>query len=172
LGANGREHHGERSCAACVERSSLRPLRLSDRDSGAVPTLPDVRYQGLETGRPHSPAGPASGANVTIRRRVRLGAEVLARRRRLVGGLLFAAITSLACLLLARLLTGSSWPLAHVRPQLVAAAGFCYFVSFVVRARGWRRLFRAKSAQARRTAWHRSGRRPPAASCSRSGSNI
>jgi uncharacterized membrane protein YbhN (UPF0104 family) len=78
---------------------------------------------------------------VTIPRRLRLGAALLVRRRRLVGGVAFAAITTLACVLLARMLTGSSWPLAHARPLLVAAAGCCYFVSFVVRARGWRRLF-------------------------------
>lgn len=78
---------------------------------------------------------------MTFRRRVRLCAAVLASRRRLVGGLVFAVVTTLACLLLARLLTGVSWPLAHARPLLVVAAGFCYFVSFVVRARGWRRLF-------------------------------
>jgi uncharacterized membrane protein YbhN (UPF0104 family) len=78
---------------------------------------------------------------VTIRRRARLCAALLVRRRRLVGGAAFAVITTLACVLLARQLTGSSWPLAHARPLLVAVAGFCYFVSFVVRARGWRRLF-------------------------------
>ena len=58
-----------------------------------------------------------------------------------MAGVVFAAVTILACLLLGRLLTGSSWPLAHARPLLVAAAGFCYFVGFVLRARGWRRLF-------------------------------
>lgn len=62
-------------------------------------------------------------------------------RRRLVAGVIFAAVTILACVLLGRMLTGSSWPLAHARMLLVAAAGCCYFVSFVVRARGWRRLF-------------------------------
>lgn len=78
---------------------------------------------------------------MTIRRRLRFCAALLGRRRRLVGGVVFATVTTLACVLLARQLTGSSWPLAHARPLLVAAAGCCYFVSFVVRARGWRRLF-------------------------------
>jgi hypothetical protein len=40
-----------------------------------------------------------------------------------------------------RRLTHSSWPLAHAEALLVVAAGVCYFVSFVLRARGWRRLF-------------------------------
>ena len=38
-------------------------------------------------------------------------------------------------------LTHTSWPLAHARALLVAIAVTCYFVSFVVRARGWHRLF-------------------------------
>jgi hypothetical protein len=42
---------------------------------------------------------------------------------------------------LARRLTGSSWPLAHASVLLVLAATLCYFASFVLRARGWRRLF-------------------------------
>src|SRR5205823_774373 len=62
-------------------------------------------------------------------------------RRRLVAGLIFAAITVAACLLVGRRLTTSSWPLAHTRTLLVALAAFCYFVSFILRARGWHRLF-------------------------------
>jgi Lysylphosphatidylglycerol synthase TM region len=58
-----------------------------------------------------------------------------------VAGVVFGGVTLLACVLLGRRLTGSSWPLAHARMLLVAAAAVCYFVSFVVRARGWRRLF-------------------------------
>ena len=65
----------------------------------------------------------------------------MARHRRWVAAAVFAAVSLLACLLLGRLLTGSSWPLAHASLLLVAAAGVCYFVSFVARARGWRRLF-------------------------------
>jgi hypothetical protein len=62
-------------------------------------------------------------------------------RGRFVAGVAFAAVTLLACALLARRLTGSSWPLAHARMSFVVAAALCYFVSFVLRARGWRRLF-------------------------------
>jgi uncharacterized membrane protein YbhN (UPF0104 family) len=62
-------------------------------------------------------------------------------RRRLVAGIIFAAITVAACLLVGRRLTTSSWPLAHTRTLLVALATVCYFVSFILRARGWRRLF-------------------------------
>src|SRR5579862_9098337 len=65
----------------------------------------------------------------------------MAGRRRLVAGVVFATVTLLASVLLARRLTGASWPLAHARMLLVAVAVVCYFVSFVVRARGWRRLF-------------------------------
>jgi hypothetical protein len=62
-------------------------------------------------------------------------------RRRLVAGVGFAAVTVSACLLVGERLTHSSWPLAHARVLFVALAGVSYFVSFVLRARGWRRLF-------------------------------
>lgn len=62
-------------------------------------------------------------------------------RRRLVAGVAFAAITVAACLLVGQRLTTSSWPLAHTRTLLVALATICYFVSFILRARGWHRLF-------------------------------
>ena len=62
-------------------------------------------------------------------------------RRRFVAGTAFAAITIAACLLVGQRLTTSSWPLAHTRTLLVALATVCYFVSFILRARGWRRLF-------------------------------
>lgn len=58
-----------------------------------------------------------------------------------MAGVAFAAVTVLACVLLGRRLTGSSWPLAHAQMLLVVAAAACYFISFIVRARGWRRLF-------------------------------
>ena len=63
------------------------------------------------------------------------------RPRRLVAGVAFALLTAAASVLVARRLTDSSWPLDHVRPLLVAAAGFAYLASFVFRARGWHRLF-------------------------------
>ena len=61
--------------------------------------------------------------------------------RRALAGIAFSALTVVACVLVGRRLTHSSWPLAHARALLVAIAVTCYFVSFVVRARGWHRLF-------------------------------
>jgi hypothetical protein len=66
---------------------------------------------------------------------------LIAGHRRWAAGVVFAAVTVLACILIGRKLTGASWPLAHARLLLVGAAGLCYFASFVLRARGWRRLF-------------------------------
>lgn len=62
-------------------------------------------------------------------------------RRRPVAGVAFAAVTVIACLLVGERVTHSSWPLAHARMLLVGLAALCYFMSFVLRARGWRRLF-------------------------------
>ena len=53
----------------------------------------------------------------------------------------FAAATITACVLIGEHLTDASWPLAHARMLPVAFAAVCYFVSFILRARGWRRLF-------------------------------
>ena len=61
--------------------------------------------------------------------------------RRLVTGVGFAVVTVAACVLVGRRLTHSSWPLAHAQMPLVAFAAVCYLASFVLRARGWRRLF-------------------------------
>lgn len=61
--------------------------------------------------------------------------------RRVLAGVALSAITVAACALVGRRLTNSSWPLSHARALLVAGAVTCYFVSFVVRARGWHRLF-------------------------------
>lgn len=63
------------------------------------------------------------------------------QRRRLVAGVVFSLVTVVASLLVGQRLTNSSWPLAHARIVLVALAALCYFASFVLRARGWRRLF-------------------------------
>ncbi len=63
------------------------------------------------------------------------------RRARITIGLCFALVTITACILLGQRLTDSSWPLAHARTPLVVSAALCYFVSFILRARGWRRLF-------------------------------
>ena len=62
-------------------------------------------------------------------------------RRRLWVGVGFAAVTVTACVLVGERVTRSSWPLAHARMLLVGLAALCYFISFVLRARGWRRLF-------------------------------
>jgi len=63
------------------------------------------------------------------------------KRWRLGAGALFALLTVGATVLVARRLTESSWPLAHASMVLVGASAACYFASFVLRARGWHRLF-------------------------------
>jgi uncharacterized membrane protein YbhN (UPF0104 family) len=70
-----------------------------------------------------------------------VGALAARSGRRAVAGGVFAAVTVSACVLVGQRLTHSSWPLAHTRTLLVALAALCYFASFVLRARGWRRLF-------------------------------
>jgi Lysylphosphatidylglycerol synthase TM region len=70
-----------------------------------------------------------------------LGAAVAPHRRRLVAGVAFGLVTVTACILVGRRLTDSSWPLAHAEAMLVGLASVCYFLSFVLRARGWHRLF-------------------------------
>jgi hypothetical protein len=62
-------------------------------------------------------------------------------RRRLIVGIAFALVTVAASLLVARRLTGSSWPLDHAEPALVATAAVAYLASLVFRARAWHRLF-------------------------------
>ena len=62
-------------------------------------------------------------------------------KSRLAAGVAFAVLTVAACVLLGAKLTRSSWPLAHAHWVLVGAAAACYFASFVLRARGWHRLF-------------------------------
>src|ERR671937_2520775 len=60
---------------------------------------------------------------------------------RFATGFGFALVTVAACYLVGRRLTHSSWPLAHAQMPLVAVSAVCYLASFVLRARGWRRLF-------------------------------
>src|SRR5919202_3701411 len=60
---------------------------------------------------------------------------------RFVSGVGFALLTVAACYLVGRRLTHSSWPLAHAQMPLVAVSAVCSRASFVLRARGWRRLF-------------------------------
>jgi uncharacterized membrane protein YbhN (UPF0104 family) len=71
----------------------------------------------------------------------RLRDRVSPRRRRLLAGGFFAVITTAATILLGQRLTHTSWPLAHARALFVVEAALCYFASFVLRARGWHRLF-------------------------------
>src|SRR5204863_6520388 len=72
-------------------------------------------------------------------------------RRRLIGGLMFAALTTGACVLLAKHLTGTSWPLHRADLGLVGAACALYFASYVLRALGWQQLFPAGARPARAT---------------------
>jgi hypothetical protein len=72
-------------------------------------------------------------------------------RRRLLSGFAFAVVTIGACVLLAKHLTGTSWPLQRAHMGLVAAAGALYFVSYVLRALGWQKLFPSCSRPARST---------------------
>jgi len=65
----------------------------------------------------------------------------LRRRCRVAAGVGFTLVTITACVLLGQRLTHSSWPLAHARMPLIAPVVLCYFGSFILRARGWRRLF-------------------------------
>ena len=72
-------------------------------------------------------------------------------RRRLVSGFVFAAFTVGACVLLAKHLTGTSWPLHRAHMGLVGAACALYFASYVFRALGWQKLFPHESRPARAT---------------------
>lgn len=63
------------------------------------------------------------------------------RQRKFLAGSAFALITTAACVLVGQRLTTSSWPLANAQTFLVVAAVTCYFASFLLRARGWHRLF-------------------------------
>lgn len=62
-------------------------------------------------------------------------------RRRLLSGFAFAALTVGACVLLAKHLTGTSWPLQRAHMGLVGAACALYLASYVLRALGWQKLF-------------------------------
>jgi hypothetical protein len=63
------------------------------------------------------------------------------QHRRSAIGAAFVLVTIAASVLVGRRLTHSSWPLEHVHPLLAAAAAVSYFASYVLRARGWHRLF-------------------------------
>ena len=63
------------------------------------------------------------------------------RRRRLLGGLAFSLLSLAACVLVARYLSDTSWPLQGAHVRLVFLAGAAYLASFGFRAFGWNRLF-------------------------------
>jgi hypothetical protein len=63
------------------------------------------------------------------------------RRRRLLGGLAFSLLSLAACVLVARYLSDTSWPLEGAHVPLVFFAGGAYLASFGFRAFGWNRLF-------------------------------
>ena len=50
-----------------------------------------------------------------------------------------------ACVLLAKHLTGTSWPLHRADLGLVGGACALYFASYVLRALGWQKLFPARA---------------------------
>src|SRR5438445_13149512 len=71
--------------------------------------------------------------------------SVASRRARLIVGLVFTALMLAGCLLLARHLTRTSWPLQRAHMSLVVLAGGLYFASFILRALGWQKLFPARA---------------------------
>jgi hypothetical protein len=62
-------------------------------------------------------------------------------RRRLLGGLAFCLLSLGACVLVARHLSSTSWPLEGAHVPLVFLAGCSYLASFGFRAFGWHQLF-------------------------------
>lgn len=63
------------------------------------------------------------------------------RWRKLAGGVVFCLLALVACVLVARRLTSSSWPLEHAELSLVVAAAGAYLAAFGFRALGWRYVF-------------------------------
>ena len=74
-------------------------------------------------------------------RSVAVSVALMRRHGRVAAGVGLTLVAITVCVLLGQRLTHSSWPLAHARMPLVASAVLCYFASFILRARGWRRLF-------------------------------
>src|SRR6266567_1574477 len=82
--------------------------------------------------------------------RVASWTSAIARKRgRLLVGGAFAALTLTGCVLFARHLTHTSWPLQRAHMGLVALAGGLYFASFILRALGWQKLFSARARPGR-----------------------
>jgi hypothetical protein len=63
------------------------------------------------------------------------------RWRKLGAGIGFCVLSLAAAFLLARHLTGASWPLENANPALVFVAGAAYLTSFGFRALGWQQMF-------------------------------
>jgi hypothetical protein len=68
-------------------------------------------------------------------------ARSLYRRVRFLGGLALCLLSLGACVLVARRVSGASWPLEGAHLPLVFLAGCAYIASFGFRAFGWRQLF-------------------------------
>jgi Lysylphosphatidylglycerol synthase TM region len=66
---------------------------------------------------------------------------VVWRRKRVVGGIAVCVLSVIACVLLARRLTGTSWPLEGAHVPLAFAAAGAYLLSFGFRGAGWHQLF-------------------------------
>ena len=64
-------------------------------------------------------------------------------RVRISAGILFAVVTLVACVLLGKRFTHTSWPLQRAHMSLVGGAVFFYLASYVLRALGWQKLFPA-----------------------------
>jgi hypothetical protein len=64
-------------------------------------------------------------------------------RLRLIVGFAFVAVTLVACALLGKRFTHTSWPLQRAHMDYVAGAVACYFASYIFRALGWQKLFPA-----------------------------
>jgi Lysylphosphatidylglycerol synthase TM region len=69
------------------------------------------------------------------------GIHQILHRLRFLGGLAFCLLSLGAFVLVARHLSGASWPLAEAHVPLVFLAGCSYLVSFGFRAFGWQQLF-------------------------------
>jgi hypothetical protein len=63
------------------------------------------------------------------------------RTLKLLSGVAFSVVTIVACALVARHLTHTSWPLDNASVAFVALGGTAYLASFGFRALGWHHLF-------------------------------
>ena len=63
------------------------------------------------------------------------------QRLQVAAGIAFSVVVVGACVLTARRLTTTAWPLQHANIALVLTASAAYLASFFLRAFGWQRLF-------------------------------